>query len=62
MKFELNEWQIGKFNEWKTHIKGVFGEYGHFTFSFTSNGIGYGVVVYSHLAKTELDLTDVDSF
>jgi hypothetical protein len=62
MEFKLNEWQIEKLNEWKTHIKGVFGEYGLYTFSFTSNGIGCEVSVYSHLTKTELDLTDIDSF
>jgi len=50
------------YDEWLSHIKAIYGEYGLFTWKITPNGIGSGIVVYSHLTKTELDLTDVDSW
>jgi hypothetical protein len=51
-----------KLKEWQEKIKDLFGEYGLYTYSFTPNGIGDGVEVYSHLTKTKLDLTDVDTW
>ena len=62
MKFELDEAQMVKLKEWQEKIKDLFGEYGLYTYSFTPTGIGDGVEVYSHLTKTKLDLTDVDSW
>ena len=41
---ELNAKQQKMFDEWISHIKAIYGEYGNFTW------------------KTELDLTDVDSW
>ena len=62
MKFDLSEEQITKLDEWKKAIKIVYGEYGLFTWKLTPNGIGMGISVFSHLAKVEIDLTDVDSW
>lgn len=59
---ELNDKQQIMFDEWKSHIKALYGEYGLFTWKITPNGIGAGIVVYSHMAKVELDLTDIDSW
>ena len=50
---------LKKFQE---RVKALYGEYGIYTFSFTPTGIGNVVKVYSHLAKIERDLTDIDSW
>jgi hypothetical protein len=62
MKFELSEEQITKLEEWKKAIKIVHGEYGLFTYSFSPNGIGVEVEVYSDVANTTLDLTELDKW
>jgi hypothetical protein len=59
---ELNEKQEKKFRTWLSHIKALYGEYGTITWSITPTGIGSSIKVYSHSAKVELDLTDVDSW
>ena len=59
---ELNDKQQQMFDEWKSHIKSLYGEYGLLTWKITPNGIGEKIVVYSHRANVELDLTDVDSW
>ena len=59
---KLNDKQQVMYDEWKGHIKAIYGEYGLFTWKVTPNGIGSGISVYSHLTKTELDLTDLDSW
>lgn len=60
--FTLDEDQVKKLEEWQSHIKSIYGSYGNYEYTFSSNGIGQIVVVYSELADTELDLTDVDSW
>ncbi len=62
IKYELNEKQENELKEWQEAIKKVFGDYGSYDYIFTPNGIGDGVQVYSHLAKTKIDLTDIDSW
>lgn len=59
---ELNAKQQKMFDEWISHIKAIYGEYGNFTWKISPTEIGSGIVVYSHKTKTELDLTDVDSW
>ena len=59
---ELNDKQQAMYEEWISHIKAIYGEYGSFTWKITPTGIGSGIEVYSHLTKTTLDLTDVDSW
>jgi hypothetical protein len=59
---ELSEKLQKMYDEWISHIKAIHGEYGSFTWKITPTGIGNGVVVYSHLTKTELDITDMDSW
>lgn len=56
-EFSLNEKQLEKLREWQGKIKDLFGEYGHYDYIFTPYGIGTGVIVRSHLTKTELDLS-----
>mgnify|MGYP003345327048 FL=1 len=59
---ELNDKQQKMFDEWKSHLKSLYGEYGLLTWKITPNGIGEEIVVYSHRANVELDLTDIDSW
>ena len=59
---ELNEKQQKMYDEWLSHIKAIYGEYGHFTWKITPNGITSEVILYSHKANAELDLTDFDSW
>ena len=62
-EFWLDKDQHDKLIVWQSKIFDLFGEYGAYTYSFgPSNGIGIEVVVYSHLTKTTLDLTDVDKW
>lgn len=53
LKFEanLNESQTQKFNEWKNAHKLIFGEYGHFTYSFYPTGIDTFFEVKSDLSN-----------
>jgi hypothetical protein len=60
--FTLDDDQVKKLDEWKEHIKVIYGEYGQYEYKFTSNGIGQIVEVYSKLANTTLDLTDVSKW
>jgi hypothetical protein len=62
MRFEIDEKQMEKLKVWQEAIKTIYGEYGNYDFTFKPTGIGDGVYVYSHLAKTTIDLTDVDSW
>ena len=62
MKFDLSEEQITKLDEWKKAIKIVYGEYGLFTYSFSPTGIGTSVEVFSDIAKTSIDLTEIDNW
>ena len=61
-KFEISEKQATEIKEWQDAINKVYGEYGSFDFTFTPNGIGVGLRVYSHAAKVEKDFTDMDSW
>jgi hypothetical protein len=36
----LNDKQQNQFDEWKSHIKALYGEYGLFTWTISYNGIG----------------------
>jgi hypothetical protein len=60
--FTLDEDQVKKLEEWQSHIKAIYGQYGDYEYRFSSNGIGQIVTVYSELANIELDLTDVSSW
>jgi hypothetical protein len=58
----LNDKQQQQFDEWISHIKALHGEYGLFTWKLTPNGIGTGIIVYSHNVGLELDLTDIENW
>ena len=62
LNLELSDKEQKKYEKWISHIKALYGEYGLFTWKLTPNGIGMGISVFSHLAKVEIDLTDVDSW
>jgi hypothetical protein len=59
---ELNDIQQRIYEEWISHIKAIYGDYGPFTWKITQTGIGSEIIVYSHYANKELDLTDIDSW
>jgi hypothetical protein len=59
---KLSDKQEKSFREWLNHIKSLYGEYGLMTWKITPTGIGNEIIVYSHNAKVELDLTDVDNW
>lgn len=56
---ELNDKQQKKYEEWMSHIKALYGEYGTLTWTITPTGIIDGIKVYSERANVELDLTDI---
>jgi hypothetical protein len=58
----LSDKQQQQFDEWISHIKALHGEYGLFIWKITPNGIGTGIIVYSHKVGLELDLTDIESW
>ena len=60
--FEISQKQLVEIKEWQDAINKVYGEYGLFDFTFTPNGIGVGLRVYSHIAKVEKDFTDIESW
>ena len=59
---ELTDKQQKAYDEWLGHIKAIYGQYGTLTWKITPTGIGSGISVYSHLTKTELNLTDIESW
>ena len=59
---ELNAKQQKNYEEWLSHLKALYGEYGTLTWKITSTGIGEVISVYSKRADVELDLTDVESW
>ncbi len=60
--FTISGEEIKKRNEWQEKIKGLYGEYGEYTYSFTPTGIGDVIKVKSHLTGLELDITDIDNW
>jgi hypothetical protein len=60
--FSLEEDQEIRLKEWQEAIKKIYGEYGLYEYKFTPYGMGTGIKVWSDLAKTELDLSDVDKW
>jgi hypothetical protein len=63
MLFTLYPEQVKELEEWKGHIKAIYGEYGDYKYIFeTGGGIGIGVSVFSSLANITLDLTDYENF
>jgi hypothetical protein len=57
MSFQISDKQKKEIKEWQDKIKEIFGEYGLYDYIFTPYGMGTGLVVRSHLTKTELDVT-----
>ena len=62
LNLELSDKEQKKYDKFLSHIKALYGEYGLFTWKLTPTGIGMGISVFSHLAKVEIDLTDIDSW
>jgi len=56
---ELNDEQQKRYEEWLSHIKALYGEYGILIWTITPTGIFNGLKVYSKIANVELDLTDL---
>ena len=62
INYTIDDKQEVKLKKWKDAIKEVYGNYGDYEYRFKSCGIGMTVTVYSDLANTTLDLTDVDNW
>jgi hypothetical protein len=62
MLFDLDAGQVEKLEDWQRKIKDLYGEYGHYSYTFSPTGIENGITVKSHLTGLELDLTDVDTW
>ena len=62
MVFDLDAGQVEKLEDWQRKIKDLYGEYGHYSYTFSTTGIGNEIVVKSHPVNLELDLTDVDTW
>ena len=58
--FVISEKESAKINEWMEKIKDLFGEYGHYDYTFSPYGIGMGIKVTSHLTGTTLVLNEWD--
>lgn len=58
--FTISDSEEEKLKEWQEKIKDLFGEYGHYDYVFSPNGVYTWITVKSHLTKTEIDLTDYD--
>lgn len=59
---QLNDKQQSLFEDWKIHIKALYGEVGGLTWTYEQGSIGETIKVFSVKAKVELDLTDIDSW
>ena len=59
ISYQLTDNQQAVFDDWSAAIKKIYGERGHFKWTISPNGVGTGIEVWSSLAKTRLDLTDV---
>ena len=62
MIFKISPSEFKKLKEWQEHIKGVYGEYGKYTYSFTPTGIGNNIEVFSWTANLKLNITDYASW
>lgn len=62
ISFILTNKQQARFDEWKEAIKKIYGEYGHFSWTISPTGVCDGLEVWSSLAKTNIDLTDMDDY
>lgn len=62
INISLNDKQEAKYQEWSRAIKIIYGEFGKFEWTISSNGLGYNISVYSVLANRILDLTDIDEW
>jgi hypothetical protein len=62
MLFDLDAGQVEKLEDWQRKIKDLYGEYGHYSYTFSPTGIENGITVKSHLTGLELDLTDMDTW
>lgn len=60
--YGLSMSQAKKFKEWQEHIKAIYGSYGEYEYTFSPNAVGVVVTVYSSLANTMLDLTEIDTW
>lgn len=62
MEFKISAEQEKKLKKWQNAIKEIYGEYGNFEFRFRPTGIDDAITVWSDLAKTSIDLTDVSKW
>lgn len=56
--FQLSDKELKALKKWQKAIKKKYGEYGNFSFTFTTTGIGYSVSVYSDLMDESINITD----
>jgi hypothetical protein len=59
---ELSDNQQKRYDEWKSHINGLYGKYGKMTWSVSDCGIGQTIKVHNDTTNLTLDLTEVDNW
>lgn len=62
ISFTLTDKQQAQFDEWKDAIKKIYGDCGHFKWTFSPNEADNSIEVWNSLAKTSIDLTDMDNW
>ena len=60
MKFDITPTQEDKLKVFKEAVKTIYGSYGQYDYTFTPNGIGIEIKVFSHLANAWFDLTETE--
>ena len=61
MEFKLNKDQVNKLKEWQSAIKKIYGKFGTYEYTFSSDGISQFAYVWSELAQIKLDLTEEEN-
>lgn len=60
MKFDITPQQEEKLQVFQDAVKTIHGSYGFYDYTFTPNGVGIQIKVFSHLANAWLDLTETE--
>ena len=60
MKIDITPSQEEKLKVFKEAVKTIYGSYGQYDYTFSPNGVGIQIKVFSHLANAWFDLTETE--